>query len=82
MGSHLVERAACPFKTRTGPIRGVSISNWYNVMSRDPIVEEVRSYRLEYGKRFNYDLQAIYRDLKEKQEKSGRKVVSFVSLVN
>ena len=25
-------------------------------MSRYPIVEEVRSYRLEYGKRFNYDL--------------------------
>ena len=46
-------------------------------MSRDPIVEEVRHYRDEYAKRFTYDLQAIYRDLKEKQEKSGRKVVSF-----
>ena len=46
-------------------------------MSRYPIVEEVRRYRLEYAKRFNYDLQTIYRDLKEKQEKSGRKVVSF-----
>ena len=46
-------------------------------MSRDLIVEEIRRYRDEYAKRFNYDLQAIYRDLKEKQEKSGRKVVSF-----
>lgn len=47
------------------------------MMSRDPIVEEIRRYRDEYAKCFNYDLQAIYRDLKEKQEKSGRKVVSF-----
>ena len=45
-------------------------------MSRDSIVEEVRHYRNEYAKRFNYDLQAIYCDLKEKQE---AKVLFMVS---
>ena len=46
-------------------------------MLQDPIVEEVRRHRDEYAKQFNYDLQAIYQDLKQKQEKSGRKIVSF-----
>jgi len=41
----------------------------------DPIVEEVRKVRDAYAKRFNYDLDAIYRDLKEKERKSGRVVV-------
>ncbi len=41
----------------------------------DPIVEEVRKARDAYAKRFNYDLDAIYRDLKEKERKSGRVVV-------
>ncbi len=44
---------------------------------RDPIVEEVRKARDEYAKKFNYDLDAICRDLQEKQGKDGRKVVSF-----
>ena len=46
-------------------------------MSRDPIVEEVRRYRDAYAKRFNYDLQAIYRDLKEQQERGSWKRVSL-----
>jgi hypothetical protein len=46
-------------------------------MQRDLIVEEVRRARDEYAKRFNYDLDAICRDLRERQAKSGRKVVSF-----
>jgi hypothetical protein len=43
----------------------------------DPIVEEVRSARDAYAARFNYDLRAIYRDLKEQEKRSGRKVVSY-----
>jgi len=35
-------------------------------MMPDPIVEEVRRTRDEYAKRFNYDLDAICRDLREK----------------
>lgn len=43
----------------------------------DPIVEAVRKVRDAYARRFNYDLDAIYRDLKEKERKSGRPVVTF-----
>jgi len=43
----------------------------------DPIVEEVRRVRDAYAACFNYDLRAIYRDLKEKEKRSGRKVVSY-----
>ncbi len=46
-------------------------------MSRDAIVEEVRSQRDAYAQRFNYDLQAIVRDLRDQQKKGDRKVVSF-----
>ncbi len=46
-------------------------------MIEDPIVEEVRKARNDYAKRFDYDLDAICRDLKEKQRKSGRELVSF-----
>jgi len=42
---------------------------------QDPIVEEVRKARDAYAKQFNYDLDAIYRDLKEKESQSGRQVV-------
>lgn len=43
----------------------------------DPIVDEVRRARDAYAARFNYDLRAIFRDLKEKEKRSGRKVVSY-----
>ncbi len=46
-------------------------------MVDDPIVAEVRKARDEYARRFNYDLDAICRDLQQKQMQSGRKVVSF-----
>jgi hypothetical protein len=44
-------------------------------MSDDPIVEEVRKHRQEHAERFNYDLDAIYEDLKRKERASHRKVV-------
>ncbi len=46
-------------------------------MLNDPIIEEVRKARDEYAKQFNYNLDAICRDLMKKQEQSGKKVVSF-----
>lgn len=46
-------------------------------MWRDPIVEEVRRIRDEYARSFNYDLEAIVRDLQEKQKQSGRKYVKL-----
>ena len=46
-------------------------------MQLDPIVEEVRKARDEYAKRFNYDLDAICRDLREKQRRGKRSVISL-----
>lgn len=43
----------------------------------DPIVDEVRQVRQAYAARFNYDLEAIYRDLKEQEKRSGRRFVSY-----
>ena len=37
----------------------------------DPIVDEVRKARDAYAARFNYDLRAIYRDLKEQEKLVG-----------
>ena len=46
-------------------------------MWQDPIVEEVRQAREAYAARFNYDLQAMFRDLKEQEERNPAKKVSF-----
>ncbi len=46
-------------------------------MNDDLIVQEVRQARDEYAKKFNYDLDAICKDLQEKQDQPGRQVVSF-----
>jgi len=43
----------------------------------DPIVDEVRSVRDAHAARFNYDLDAIFRDIKEQEERSGRRFVSL-----
>ena len=44
----------------------------------DPIVDEVRRIREEHAARFNHDLEAIYRDIKEQEKKSGRPFVSYL----
>jgi hypothetical protein len=44
---------------------------------QDPIVEEVRAIREAYAAQFNYDLQAICRDLKGQERQRGWKTVSF-----
>lgn len=48
-------------------------------MRKDPIVEEVRKEREAYGARFNHDLAAIFRDLKAREQASGRKYVRFAA---
>lgn len=45
----------------------------------DPIVDEIRRIRDAHAARFNYDLDAIYRDLKEQEKRSGRKLVSYAA---
>jgi hypothetical protein len=43
----------------------------------DSIVTEVRKVREAHAARFDYDLQAIYAALKEAEQKSSRKKVTF-----
>jgi len=45
----------------------------------DPIVEEVRRLREEYAEQFNYDLDAIYADLKRIEAESKEPRVSLSS---
>jgi len=46
-------------------------------MWNDEIVEEVRKHREAYAAKFNFDLQAMYEDLKKAERKSKHKKVSF-----
>jgi hypothetical protein len=43
----------------------------------DLIVEEVRKGRQEHAARFNYDLEAIVRDIRSREGKDGEKVVTL-----
>jgi hypothetical protein len=43
----------------------------------DPIVDEVRRVRDAHAALFNYDLDAIFQDIKEQEKKSGLKFVSY-----
>jgi hypothetical protein len=45
----------------------------------DPIVEEVRRVRAAHAARFNYDLDAIFQDLKEQEKRSGRQFIRGAS---
>ena len=46
-------------------------------MWTDEIVEEIHRIREEYAKSFNYDLDAIFADLRKKEAESGREVVNL-----
>ena len=46
-------------------------------MYKDEIVEEIHRYREEYAKSFNYDLKAIFEDLRKKQIAHKHKVVKL-----
>ena len=46
-------------------------------MKPDPIIEELHRIRQEHAKKFDYDIFAIWNDLKEQEKKSGRKFVSL-----
>jgi hypothetical protein len=43
----------------------------------DPIVEEVRKLREEHAARFNYDVGAIFEDLKRVEGERGWAIVSL-----
>ena len=48
-------------------------------MWKDEIVEETRKKREAYAAQFNYDLDAIYHDLKEQEQQGRRATVSLPS---
>jgi hypothetical protein len=43
----------------------------------DEIVEEVRAIRDTHAARFDYDLDAIYQDLKTQEQHSQRRIVNL-----
>jgi len=47
-------------------------------MPDDPIVAEVRKHRAELFEEAGRDLAVLFKRLKERQDRSGRKVVSRV----
>ncbi len=48
-------------------------------MWTDPIVEEIRRERKAYAAKFNYDLEAIYQDIKRQEQESGHEIVTLPS---
>jgi hypothetical protein len=45
-------------------------------MQRDPVVEEIRRIKEAHAARYNYDIHAMCKDLREEQNRSGAEVVS------
>lgn len=45
-------------------------------MTHNPILEEIRRYRDEHAREFDYDLDAIFDDLKKRQRQAGRRTVT------
>jgi hypothetical protein len=43
---------------------------------KDPIVEEVRRSRKKHAAKFNNDIDAIVKDIKKRQKKYGKRLVS------
>jgi hypothetical protein len=45
----------------------------------DDVLDEVQRARQAYGERFHFDLEAIGRDLREQERRSGRTIVNYLS---
>lgn len=46
-------------------------------MQIDPIIAEVRAVRDDHAARFGYDVEAIFRDIRFRQEASDREYVRY-----
>jgi hypothetical protein len=46
-------------------------------MWEDPIVAEIRKIRDEHAAKFNYDVAAIFEDIRRQEKESGRQYVSY-----
>ena len=43
----------------------------------DPIIAELRAVRDQHAARFDFDVEAIFRDIRAKQNASGREYVRY-----
>ena len=48
-------------------------------MWQDPVVKETRELRKQYASQFKHDADAIFEDIRKRQEESKRKRVAFPS---
>jgi hypothetical protein len=46
-------------------------------MWEDPIVAEIRKIRDEHAAKFNYDVAAIFEDIRRQEKESGRQYVAY-----
>lgn len=46
------------------------------MMRNDPVLEEIRRVKEEHAARYDYDVRAMARALKEEQKQGNRKIVS------
>jgi uncharacterized coiled-coil DUF342 family protein len=46
-------------------------------MYKDEIIEEIHQYREEYAKSLNYNLNAIFHDLRKKQIAHAHKIIKL-----
>ncbi len=46
-------------------------------MWKDPIVEQIHKIRQEFAGNFNFDLKAMFEDLKEQEKKNRQRIVSL-----
>ncbi len=47
----------------------------------DPIVEEIHKIRKEFAEKFDYNVDAMFEDLRKKQLQNNRKIVSFAKRI-
>lgn len=48
-------------------------------MWQDKIVEKIHRIRQEYAESFNHNFDEIFKDLQQKEAKSGRKIINLSS---
>ena len=75
-GSHLsIRRLRSTDYVHTAGVDGES--NRGIKMWTDPIVEEIRREREAYAAKFNFDIEAICRDLQRQEQEIGREIVTL-----
>jgi len=48
------------------------------VIMKDPIIQEIHHHRVEYAKRFNYDVHAIGEDIRRCEAEAERKLAAQI----